>query len=83
MVVDFGNRSLTLSKPLLPGPVFTKGLSQGLGLNVQYKNIKFKPKPWLNAFVNTNLTNTSLTEPKLYNSDSKNFEDVYLILGRI
>ena len=26
--------------------VFTKGLSQGLGLNVQYKRIKFKPKPY-------------------------------------
>ena len=27
--------------------------SQGLGLNVQYKSIKFKCEPWLSPFLNT------------------------------
>ena len=35
------------------GPVFTKGLSQVLDLNVQYNCIKFKPKNWLSSFINT------------------------------
>ena len=30
-----------------PRPIFTKGRSQGLGLNVQYKCTKFKSKPRL------------------------------------
>ena len=30
--------------PLQKGPIFTKGLSQGLGLNIQIKSVKFRPQ---------------------------------------
>ena len=39
---DFGQSS---------GPVFTKGLKQGLGINLIHLNSTFKPKPWLSPFV--------------------------------
>ena len=36
-----------------PGTVFTKGLSQVLGLSWLYFYTKVKPKTWLRPFVNT------------------------------
>ena len=36
-----------------PGVVFTKGLSQVLGLSWLYFYTKVKPKTWLRPFVNT------------------------------
>ena len=36
-----------------PGAVFTKGLSQVLGLSWLYFYTKLKPKTWLRPFVNT------------------------------
>ena len=39
--------------PYNTGLVFTKGLSEGLGLNLQYYFRTFKPKPWLSSFWNT------------------------------
>ena len=38
---------------LKPGAVFTKGLSQVLGLSWLYFYTKVKPKTWLRPFVNT------------------------------
>ena len=38
---------------LRPGAVFTKGLSQVLGLSWLYFYTKVKPKTWLRPFVNT------------------------------
>ena len=35
-----------------PGPVFTKGLSQDLGLTLILLYYTFKPKQWLSPFVN-------------------------------
>ena len=37
----------------VPGAVFTKGLSQVLGLSWLYFYTKVKPKTWLRPFVNT------------------------------
>ena len=37
----------------IPGVVFTKGLSQVLGLSWLYFYTKVKPKTWLRPFVNT------------------------------
>ena len=41
------------SKPCEPGAVFTKGLSQVLGLSWLYFYTKVKPKTWLRPFMNT------------------------------
>ena len=45
---------VTLQKSFnhLPGPVFMKGLSQGLGLKAQNNSGKVKPKARLSPFVN-------------------------------
>ena len=37
----------------IPGAVFTKGLSQVLGLSWLYFYTKVKPKTWLRPFMNT------------------------------
>ena len=37
----------------VPGAVFTKGLSQVLGLSWLYFYTKLKPKTWLRPFMNT------------------------------
>ena len=40
-------------KVVISGVVFTKGLSQVLGLSWLYFYTKVKPKTWLRPFVNT------------------------------
>ena len=42
-----------MEKIRIPGAVFTKGLSQVLGLSWLYFYTKVKPKTWLRPFVNT------------------------------
>ena len=39
--------------PITPGAVFTKGLSQVLGLTSVQKYSQLKPETWLRPFVNT------------------------------
>ena len=51
IVMAYSNESfLTVSSA---GAVFTKGLSQVLGLTWLYFYTKVKPKTWLRPFVNT------------------------------
>ena len=42
-----------VSLSLIPGAVFTKGLTQVLGLIWLYFHTKVKPKTWLRPFMNT------------------------------
>ena len=41
-VVIITQLQVPILRSILPGPVFTKGLNQVLGLNIKYKRIKFK-----------------------------------------
>ena len=59
-LVVLNKRRLTGNRPgtgdildVKPGVVFTKGLSQVLGLSWLYFYTKVKPKTWLRPFVNT------------------------------
>ena len=45
--------SFKMSLGCVPGAVFTKGLSQVLGLSWLYFCTKLKPNTWLRPFVNT------------------------------
>ena len=49
----FGSISSLKQDIVHPGAVFTKGLSQVLGLGWLYFYTKVKPKTWLRPFVNT------------------------------
>ena len=51
---------------MLPGAVFTKGLSQVLGLTFVQKYSHLKPETWLRPFVNTAPGNMFLAEDSIF-----------------